>query len=70
MNFNRNTLIINTHTPHTPNHTHTHTHTHTQHTHTTHTHIQGLLKRFERFKFGILVFYVLIVKIRYNFTHK
>jgi len=30
--------------------------------------IQGLSKRFERFKFGI--FYVLIVKIRYNFTHK
>ena len=29
---------------------------------------QGLWKRFERFKFGI--FYVLIVKIRYNFTHK
>ena len=28
----------------------------------------GLSKRFERFKFGI--FYVLIVKIRYNFTHK
>ena len=35
-----------------------------------HTYIytQGLSKRFERFKFGIL--YVLIVKIRYNFTHK
>ena len=31
-------------------------------------HIQGLSKRFERFKFGI--FYLLIVKIRYNFTHK
>jgi len=30
--------------------------------------IQGLSKRFERFKFGI--FYVSIVKIRYNFTHK
>ena len=30
--------------------------------------VQGLSKRFERFKFGI--FYVLIVKIRYNFTHK
>ena len=30
--------------------------------------IQGLSKRFERFKFGI--FYILIVKIRYNFTHK
>ena len=30
--------------------------------------IQGLSKRLERFKFGI--FYVLIVKIRYNFTHK
>ena len=30
--------------------------------------IQGLSKIFERFKFGI--FYVLIVKIRYNFTHK
>ena len=30
--------------------------------------IQGLSKRFEQFKFGI--FYVLIVKIRYNFTHK
>jgi len=30
--------------------------------------IQGLSKRFERFKFGI--FYVLIVKIRYNFTHQ
>ena len=30
--------------------------------------IQGLSKSFERFKFGI--FYVLIVKIRYNFTHK
>ena len=30
--------------------------------------IQDLSKRFERFKFGI--FYVLIVKIRYNFTHK
>jgi len=30
--------------------------------------LQGLSKRFERFKFGI--FYVLIVKIRYNFTHK
>ena len=30
--------------------------------------IQGLSKRFERFKFGI--FYVLIVKIRYSFTHK
>ena len=30
--------------------------------------IQGLSKRFERFKFGIV--YVLIVKIRYNFTHK
>ena len=41
---------------------HTHTHTHTR------THTQGLSKRFERFKFGI--FYVLIVKIRYNFTHK
>ena len=44
--------------------THTHTHTYIY----THTHIQGLSKRFERFKFGI--FYVLIVKIRYNFTHK
>ena len=30
--------------------------------------IQGLSKRFERFKFGI--FYILIIKIRYNFTHK
>ena len=30
--------------------------------------ILGISKRFERFKFGI--FYVLIVKIRYNFTHK
>jgi hypothetical protein len=30
--------------------------------------IQGLSKRFERFKFGI--FYLLIVKIRYNFSHK
>ena len=30
--------------------------------------IQGLSKTFERFKFGI--FYLLIVKIRYNFTHK
>ena len=30
--------------------------------------IRGLSKRFERFKFGI--FYLLIVKIRYNFTHK
>ena len=30
--------------------------------------IQGPPKRFERFKFGI--FYVLIVKIRNNFTHK
>src|SRR5215469_11242522 len=30
--------------------------------------IQGLSKRFQRFKFGI--FYILIVKIRYNFTHK
>ena len=30
--------------------------------------IQGLSKRSERFTFGI--FYVLIVKIRYNFTHK
>jgi hypothetical protein len=30
--------------------------------------IQGLSKRFERFKFSI--FYLLIVKIRYNFTHK
>ena len=30
--------------------------------------IQGLSKRFERFKFGI--FHVFIVKIRYNFTHK
>ena len=30
--------------------------------------IQDLSKRFERLKFGI--FYVLIVKIRYNFTHK
>ena len=30
--------------------------------------IQGLSKRFERFKFCI--FYVLIAKIRYSFTHK
>ena len=30
--------------------------------------VQGLSKRFERFKCG--TFYVLIVKIRYNFTHK
>ena len=30
--------------------------------------IQGLSKRSERFKFGI--FYLLIVKIRYSFTHK
>ena len=30
--------------------------------------IQDLSKRFERFKFGI--FYVLIAKIRYNFTRK
>ena len=30
--------------------------------------IQGLSKRFEQFKFGL--FYLLIVKIRYNFTHK
>ena len=30
--------------------------------------IQGLSKRFERFKFGI--YYVLIVKIRYNSTYK
>jgi hypothetical protein len=29
---------------------------------------QGLSERFERFKFGM--FYLLIVKIRYNFTHK
>jgi len=32
-----------------------------------HNYIQGLSKRFERFKFGI--FYLLIAKIRYNFTH-
>ena len=30
--------------------------------------VQGLSKRFEQLKFGI--FYLLIVKIRYNFTHK
>jgi hypothetical protein len=30
--------------------------------------IQGLSKRVERFEFGI--FYLPIVKIRYNFTHK
>jgi len=30
--------------------------------------LQGLSKRFERFKFG--KFYLLIFKIRYNFTHK
>jgi len=30
--------------------------------------VQGLSKRFERFNFGI--FYLLIVKISYSFTHK